>query len=88
MSRPETGPMQFGDDWPGVFIRGDNAFHFAMELRAAMDALKESDYPPFRLAVLAGLAGTLECSNVQGGHKADDLQLLRPFEEAQTDEGA
>lgn len=20
--RPETGPMQFGDDWPGVFIRG------------------------------------------------------------------
>jgi hypothetical protein len=24
--RVETGPVQFGDDWPGVFIRGDNAF--------------------------------------------------------------
>lgn len=25
MSRPETGPMVFGNDWPGIFIRGDNA---------------------------------------------------------------
>jgi hypothetical protein len=24
--RVETGPVQFGDDWPGYFIRGDNAF--------------------------------------------------------------
>ena len=24
-SRMETGPVQFGDDWPGVFIRGDQA---------------------------------------------------------------
>lgn len=23
--RVETGPVQFGEDWPGVFIRGDNA---------------------------------------------------------------
>lgn len=23
--RVETGPVAFGDDWPGVFIRGDNA---------------------------------------------------------------
>lgn len=22
--RVETGPVQFGDDWPGYFIRGDN----------------------------------------------------------------
>jgi hypothetical protein len=27
--RVDTGPTQFGDDWPGVFIRGDDAFHFA-----------------------------------------------------------
>lgn len=32
--RVETGPVQFGDDWPGVFIRGDNAFGYAMALRA------------------------------------------------------
>ena len=27
-TRPETGPMCFGDDWPGVFIRGDNAYGY------------------------------------------------------------
>lgn len=31
--RVETGPTQFGDDWPGLFIRGDNAFEFAVKLR-------------------------------------------------------
>ena len=30
--RPETGAMQFDDDWPGVFIRGDNAFAAVMSL--------------------------------------------------------
>jgi len=25
----ETGPIRFGDDWPGVFIRGDDALLFA-----------------------------------------------------------
>lgn len=24
--RVETGPVKFGDDWTGVFIRGDDAF--------------------------------------------------------------
>ena len=31
--RVETGVTQFGDDWPGVFIRGDCAFGYAMYLR-------------------------------------------------------
>lgn len=26
--RVETGAVQFGDDWPGYFIRGDDALHF------------------------------------------------------------
>lgn len=30
--RVETGPVQFGDDWPGVFIRGDNAGALVMQL--------------------------------------------------------
>jgi len=25
VKRPETGPLQFDGDWPGVFIRGDDA---------------------------------------------------------------
>lgn len=30
--RVETGVVQFGQDWPGVFIRGDNAFYWAQIL--------------------------------------------------------
>ena len=34
--RVETGPVQFGDDWPGVFIRGDNANYYAFMLEKAL----------------------------------------------------
>lgn len=40
--RPETGPMQFGDDWPGVFFRGDNALFAAMHLSMALHKLPEA----------------------------------------------
>lgn len=29
IERIETGSLQFGDDWAGVFIRGDNAVDYA-----------------------------------------------------------
>lgn len=32
----ETGPVQFGDDWPGIFIRGDNAAGDAMLLHTVI----------------------------------------------------
>lgn len=37
MSRPETGPMQFEDDWTGIFIRGDDPFAFALYLGFVID---------------------------------------------------
>src|SRR5262245_61148913 len=27
--RVETGAVQFGNDWPGLFVRGDQALHLA-----------------------------------------------------------
>lgn len=39
--RPETGPMQFGDDWPGIFIRGDTALAYAMYLKMLLDKQKD-----------------------------------------------
>jgi hypothetical protein len=39
--RAETGAMRFAGDWRGVFIRGDNAFGYAMALRATLDAPDE-----------------------------------------------
>ena len=35
--RPETGPMRFGDDWAGVFLRGDYAGPMAMALGRFID---------------------------------------------------
>ncbi len=41
--RVETGAVQFGDDWPGVFIRGDSAKAISLELFRIMSLLSESD---------------------------------------------
>jgi hypothetical protein len=35
--RVETGPVQFGDDWPGLFIRGDDCCGFAGLLRGLIN---------------------------------------------------
>lgn len=35
--RVETGVVQFGDDWPGIFLRGDAALPYSMYLRQLMD---------------------------------------------------
>lgn len=40
--RVETGPIQFGDDWPGVFIRGDRAGWLALKLGEAMSHIPEA----------------------------------------------
>lgn len=34
--RVETGVVQFGDDWPGVFIRGDDAFYLSTALTGGL----------------------------------------------------
>lgn len=42
IARVETGPKQFGGDWPGVFIRGDDALCFAASIRRLLKS-KELD---------------------------------------------
>ncbi|MCZ6507727.1 MAG: hypothetical protein O7A04_06745 [Acidobacteria bacterium] len=34
--RVETGVVVFGPDWPGVYIRGDDALHFKLAVGAAI----------------------------------------------------
>lgn len=62
LSRVESGPVQFGDDWPGVFIRGDNALTFAHMLREGLTYIPEREY--LLLAQLIGLADTLQSCSV------------------------
>lgn len=40
-TRVETGPVQFNDDWPGVFIRGDNALYLAYCLELHINGTKD-----------------------------------------------
>lgn len=63
--RVETGPVQFGDDWPGVFIRGDNAAGFALALKDLLIASPNEPSDPFSYMTLRGLLDILEASNVR-----------------------
>ena len=38
-----TGALQFQDDWPGLFIRGDDAVVLAASIRQLRDCLGETD---------------------------------------------
>ena len=40
-----TGAVQFRDDWPGLFIRGDEAVSIAMSIRALKSRLANIDDP-------------------------------------------
>lgn len=65
--RVETGPLQINDDWPGVFIRGDNAFHYAMHLQTVLDEIDQSEeaHCPMAGAVLRGLLSDLLSSDAR-----------------------
>lgn len=52
--RVETGPVQFGDDWPGVFVRGDNAGWYAFQLRNLIEN-KDYDFPLDMLIALRNM---------------------------------
>ena len=63
--RVETGVVQFGDDWPGVFIRGDNAAALAMSLEQALLLLEMSALDPIDNVQLIGLKELLRESDVR-----------------------
>lgn len=65
-TRPETGPMQFGDDWPGVFIRGDNALAYSLSAGRAVEALRQNPNYQIEAAMLAGLMRVLQSCRVEG----------------------
>lgn len=79
--RAETGPMQFGDDWPGLFIRGDNAAAYSMALA---DALKDvpGDKRGIQWFQVAGLVDDLGSCMVTTVGGPDGVQRMVPFEAA------
>jgi len=79
MCRPETGKMKFGDDWSGIFIRGDNAKHYSIQLKQVLSDVG-SEAGMFAKTTLKGLIELMESA-----HEHNDVkpQQLKSFEECQ-----
>lgn len=75
MSRIETGVLAINDDWPGVFIRGDDAAYYAACTRHLLDLAPLSD--PFVRSALSSLADLLESSRV-GKATPQHIQTQEP----------
>ena len=60
--RTPTGAMQFQDDWPGLFIRGDSALSVLTAIRRLQKHLQDCDDLEVALAlsVLGSHADTID----------------------------
>lgn len=71
--------MKFGQDWPGVFIRGDDAYGYAVMLEQCLRA------PPGNEAIqrkmVEGLIRTLRSCKVEGGVEPEGVDALKPWQE-------
>jgi hypothetical protein len=54
-----TGAVQFRDDWPGLFVRGDDAIALLREFREIQRTL-EAHRLPYLAMKLEEIAGTIE----------------------------
>lgn len=70
VNRIETGVLRFNDDYPGVFIRGDNALiHYAYQIR---QYLANPDYESGKIA-LENLLSLLESCDARKLHQDGKL---------------
>jgi hypothetical protein len=77
--RPECGSMAFGEDWPGIFIRGDSAAYYALLLRKLLDD-PDSLEPILEKAQLNGLVSLLEGCITFGKGKSE-CQYMKDFKD-------
>lgn len=59
--RVESGPIRFGDDWPGVFIRGDDAAMYALHL---YHFIRSRKHDAITLGIVQGLLDALRQSDM------------------------
>jgi len=73
--------MQFGEDWPGLFMRGDSAVPAGMLLSEVLSKVTRTGVlTGIELAQLHGLARDLQSADVRSG---SFVQKLREFGECQ-----
>lgn len=74
--RMGTGAVQFGDDWPGVFIRGDNALYYAKLLNDLLDSQPKTISNNV-LRDLADLLSECDSNNTSPKHLFDASICIR-----------
>lgn len=76
-NRPETGNMRFGDDWTGVFFRGDCAGPLGMYLGQAISMIERGFYPPAQIiGQMKRLQRTLQaCDENKSGDSRPEAQI-------------
>lgn len=91
--RVETGPIQFGDDWCGVFIRGDDCFYYLNALEVILKDMNEpnlkkslNERADYQMALLA-LAGLKDLLSRSQQNKDEQVQKLYDFCECKYNEG-
>lgn len=61
--RVETAPVQFGQDWPGIFIRGDQACYWSQRLLDVLEHAKRGGASFIELQPVVDLQNLLtECA--------------------------
>lgn len=76
--------MKFGDDWTGVFLRGDDAVPYGMMLEQLLKDVESRPRTPevmIPTIVLRSLVDRLLAANEFTGPK-DERQTMLPFDEA------
>lgn len=66
--RVETGPIQFDDDWPGIFIRGDVAISHALIIENYLNG----DNTEINEMYIKNLARLLKSCIVKHNEKEDE----------------
>jgi hypothetical protein len=79
--RPETGAMKFGDDWTGIFIRGDSAPYYAITLKTFLENTPQDAENVLGHIMLKGLAELL-FSCEEG--KDPNVQTLHAWDQCRT----
>lgn len=78
--RAETGPLEFDDDWTGVFVRGDNALFYAKQLEKITYQIEsKKDISSLDLFVLYDIMNLL--SNANHHLENTTKQKLKKFED-------
>lgn len=81
--RVETGALQINDDWPGVFIRGDNAMFYAVQLSRMLDQHPAGDEPLDIVghSALNSLVAILRSCAIMRDIEADPIQGMLDLED-------